>query len=65
MSRFFREAAPLPVDPNQRLHETLIRRQDQAAAYIERALAANRGNTAVTDILLDLRLILRPSAPSA
>ncbi|MCT2280588.1 hypothetical protein M3G91_23515 [Micromonospora chalcea] len=60
MSRFFREAAPPPPHPGAVRLAQLTAAHDQAVAYIERALVANRGNTAVTDVLLDLRLLLRP-----
>ncbi|MEU5939390.1 hypothetical protein ABZ807_09385 [Micromonospora sp. NPDC047548] len=60
MSRFFREAAPLPADPTAVRLGQLTVRHDQATAYVEQALAANRGNRAVTDLLLDLRNLLRP-----
>lgn len=60
MSRFLRAADPPPADPNAHLLAVLISRHDQATTYVERALAANRGNPAVTDVLLDLRNLLRP-----
>lgn len=64
MSRFLREAAPPPADPTAVRLAQLTARQDQALAYVDRALVANRGNTPVTDVLLDVRNLLRPPGPT-
>lgn len=65
MSRFFREAAPAPADPEAAHLAEIAARHVQAVAYIERTLRANRGNRAMADVLLDLRNLLRPPTPAA
>jgi hypothetical protein len=58
-----RAKVPQPPNPGAVRLAQLTARTDQAMAFIERALVANRGNTAVTDVLLDLRLLLAPPGP--
>jgi len=60
VSRFFREAAPPPVDPDAVKLAQLTARHDQALAVIEDGLRRAGSNRAMADVLLDLRNLLRP-----
>lgn len=55
-----RAKVPQPATPDAVRLAQLTARHDQALAHIERALLAHRGNRAITDVLLDLRNLLRP-----
>lgn len=66
MSRFFREAAPPPANPDHVRLAQLTARHDQAMAVIEDGLRSAGSNRQLADVLLDLRNLLRlPERPAA